>query len=64
MVAPLGLGELMQMGVGGDNSWGAWPHAEYRIPAKAYDYSLRLRAFDPKIDSPMELSKLALPNVD
>ncbi len=21
-----------QMGVGGDNSWGAWPHAEYRIP--------------------------------
>lgn len=31
-----------QMGVGGDDSWGAQPHAEYRLPAKPYEYSFRL----------------------
>ena len=32
-----------QMGVGGDDSWGAQPHAEYRLPAdKTYRYSFRL----------------------
>ena len=53
--------DLKQMGVGGDDSWGAWPHAEYRIPAQAYDYRFRLRAFDPRQDVPMELSRRALP---
>jgi beta-galactosidase len=33
-----------QMGVGGDNSWGAWPHPEYLLyPNKTYSYSMRLR---------------------
>ena len=33
-----------QMGVGGDNSWGARPHPEYTLPAtKAYSYSFTLR---------------------
>jgi len=40
--------DLMQMGVGGDDSWGAWPHAEYRIPATAREYAFVLRAFDPR----------------
>ena len=31
-----------QMGVGGDDSWGAQPHAEYRLPAKPYEYRFRL----------------------
>ena len=31
-----------QMGVGGDDSWGAQPHAEYRLPAKPYAYRFRL----------------------
>jgi beta-galactosidase len=31
-----------QMGVGGDDSWGAQPHAEYRLPAKPYTYKFRL----------------------
>jgi beta-galactosidase len=31
-----------QMGVGGDDSWGAQPHAEYRLPAKPYVYGFRL----------------------
>lgn len=31
-----------QMGVGGDNSWGARPHPEYMLPAKAYSYKFRI----------------------
>ena len=31
-----------QMGVGGHNSWGAWPHKHYMLPPVKYNYSLRL----------------------
>ena len=31
------------MGVGGDNAWGAKPHAEYLLPYKNYTYSFTLR---------------------
>jgi len=32
-----------QMGLGGENSWGAWPLAKYRLPAdKEYSYSYEL----------------------
>ncbi|MEH0153518.1 glycoside hydrolase family 2 TIM barrel-domain containing protein [Limibacter armeniacum] len=36
--------DLMQMGLGGDTSWGwrAQAHPEFRIPAAAYHYSFRL----------------------
>jgi len=34
--------DMLQMGVGGDNSWGAKPHNEYLIPAKDYQYSFTL----------------------
>ncbi|MBV9929314.1 MAG: DUF4981 domain-containing protein [Acidobacteria bacterium] len=34
--------DYLQMGVGGDDSWGAQPHAEYRLPAKPYTYRFRL----------------------
>ncbi|HKG11765.1 MAG TPA: beta-galactosidase domain 4-containing protein, partial [Pyrinomonadaceae bacterium] len=34
--------DYRQMGVGGDDSWGAWPHEEYRLPARAYRYKFRL----------------------
>ncbi len=34
--------DLQQMGVGGDNSWGALPHPEFRLPAKQYSYSYTL----------------------
>ncbi len=53
--------DLKQMGVGGDDSWGARPHREYLIPAEKMRYRLRLRAFDPKTESPAALSKLSLP---
>jgi beta-galactosidase len=31
--------DLTQRGVGGDNSWGALPHAEYRLTDKKYEFS-------------------------
>lgn len=39
--------DLIQQGVGGDDSWGAWPHDEYLIPCKPYKYQFRLRPFGP-----------------
>jgi len=35
----------MMMGVGGDNSWGARPHEEFRIPAGAMSFRFRIRPF-------------------
>ena len=31
-----------QMGVGGDNSWGALPHSQFRLPAQPYSYTFTL----------------------
>ena len=55
--------DLKQLGVGGDNSWGARPHEEYRLPAAPYEYSFRLRAYDRVGESPAALSKVRLPLV-
>lgn len=35
--------DLGQMGVGGDNSWGARIHPEYRLSDMKYEYSFRIR---------------------
>lgn len=35
--------DMQQMGVGGDNSWGAQTHPQYRIPYQDYTYSFTLR---------------------
>jgi beta-galactosidase len=35
--------DLGQMGVGGDNSWGAQTHPQYRIEGKRYQYRFRLK---------------------
>jgi beta-galactosidase len=35
--------DLGQMGVGGDNSWGALIHPQYRLLDKKYEYSFRFR---------------------
>lgn len=35
--------DLAQQGVGGDTSWGAWPHPQFLIPCKEYAYRFRLR---------------------
>jgi beta-galactosidase len=34
--------DLKQMGVGGDNSWGARPHPQYTLPPQNYVFSFRL----------------------
>ena len=34
----------MQMGLGGDNSWGATPRPEYLLPEKAMTFRFRFRA--------------------
>ncbi|HEX2100290.1 MAG TPA: glycoside hydrolase family 2 TIM barrel-domain containing protein, partial [Candidatus Synoicihabitans sp.] len=39
-----------QQGVGGDNSWGAWPHPQYLIPYEPAEYSFRLRGLKPNDD--------------
>jgi hypothetical protein len=36
--------DYKQMGVGGDNSWGARTHDEYRLTEKEYQYSFRMKA--------------------
>ncbi len=35
--------DYRQMGVGGDDSWGARPHAQYSLPAQEYSYKFRLK---------------------
>ncbi|HLP04426.1 MAG TPA: glycoside hydrolase family 2 TIM barrel-domain containing protein [Paludibacter sp.] len=36
--------DLAQRGVGGDNSWGALPHKEYRLEEKEYSYGFVIKA--------------------
>ncbi len=49
--------DLKQMGVGGDDSWGARPHPQYQIPADNYKFRFRLIPFDSNKGSPFELHK-------
>jgi len=49
--------DLGQMGVGGDTSWGARPHKQYRIPAGNYSYRYRLTPLGPDDPDPMVLAR-------
>ncbi|MBL7742509.1 MAG: DUF4981 domain-containing protein [Chitinophagaceae bacterium] len=40
--------DLKQRGVGGDNSWGALPHDQYRLLDKKYSYSYIIKLIDGK----------------
>jgi beta-galactosidase len=44
--------DLNQQGVGGDNSWGAWPHPQFLNSCKEFSYTFRLKPLkagdDPK----------------
>ncbi|MCK4999047.1 MAG: discoidin domain-containing protein, partial [Anaerohalosphaera sp.] len=54
--------DYKQMGLGGDNSWGARPHPEYTLPASnPYSYSFVLRPFDASTEDAEELFKRKLP---
>lgn len=48
--------DLGQMGVGGDNSWGAPIHREYRLLESKYEYSFRMRPV-VKDDDVMSIAK-------
>jgi beta-galactosidase len=37
--------DYKQMGVGGDNSWGARTHPEYRLPVKNYSYKFLISPY-------------------
>jgi len=48
--------DLGQMGVGGDDSWGAIIHPQYRLLDKKYEYSFRIRPI-VKEDDVLKLAK-------
>ncbi|MBN2274436.1 MAG: DUF4981 domain-containing protein [Bacteroidales bacterium] len=47
--------DYKQMGVGGDNSWGALPHPQYLLPVMRYSYTTRLRLYDTAKEKPEAL---------
>ena len=49
--------DLRQQGLGGDDSWGAWPHKPYLIPSEAQSYSFRLHPIN-STDDPAKLARL------
>lgn len=53
--------DFEQMGVGGDNSWGALPHEAYQLPAKPYAYRFRLRPIGPADGPPSAIARQGLP---
>ena len=58
--------DWMQQGVGGDNSWGAWPHPEYLIPCQERDYQFCLRPFDAWMGDvrSVALKSVAVPSIE
>jgi len=58
--------DLMQQGVGGDNSWGAWPHRQFLIPVREYTYRFCLRPFDRWLGRPEALARasMAVPPIE
>jgi len=56
--------DYMQCGVGGDNSWGAWPMEKYLIPAKDYTWWYRMRPYQVGKETPVELweNKIVIKN--
>jgi beta-galactosidase len=51
--------DFKQMGVGGDNSWGAWTHDEYRLTGKEYSYSFLMHPLKAG-DNPVEAGKVRI----
>jgi beta-galactosidase len=53
--------DYKQMGVGGDNSWGARTHPEYTLPAGPYSYSFCLRPYTSSMGDIATVARRALP---
>lgn len=47
--------DYLQCGVGGNNSWGAWPLEKYLIPAKDYTWTYRIRPYLVNKETPAHL---------
>jgi beta-galactosidase len=56
--------DYKQMGVGGDDSWGARTHPEYTLPNKSYRYRFRLMPYDTTLGDIYGLARRALPEVE
>lgn len=56
--------DYKQMGVGGDDSWGARTHPEYALPAKPYAYRFRLKPYSPSMGPIQAIARYELPRVD
>ena len=50
--------DYKQMGVGGDDSWGARTHDEYTLPARLYHYTFRMIPYDAELFSPVGLYQI------
>jgi beta-galactosidase len=50
--------DYKQQGVGGDDSWGAWTHDEYRLKEKTYNYSFRICPLKPG-EKPVDKAKVS-----
>jgi beta-galactosidase len=50
-----------QMGVGGDDSWGARPLEPYLIPVESTSWAIRLRPLAPDLGDPMDLARRGFP---
>jgi beta-galactosidase len=55
--------DYRQMGVGGDDSWGAMTHEEYTLPAQAYSYRFRLTPLTGQETSLESLYRRGLPEL-
>jgi beta-galactosidase len=47
--------DYLQCGVGGDDSWWAWPMEKYLIPAKDYIWTYRMRPYQVNKENPATL---------
>jgi len=56
--------DYKQMGVGGDDSWGARTHPEYTLPAKPYGYQFRLKPYSPSMGPVEAVARYELPSVN
>ena len=54
--------DYRQMGVGGDNSWGAQPLEHYKIPIESASWSFRLTPLAPGADNLMDLARIQFPS--
>jgi beta-galactosidase len=54
--------DYRQMGVGGDNSWGARTHREFTLPGnEKYAYSFILRPYDPSMGQLQQVARMPMP---